>query len=81
MSFLKKKSRYNTARRFLIFWMLFIGIGAVLGSVMMLADSSGKIMEMDDILKIRHTSLKGIRCRKGVFKEIKGDKHCLKLSI
>lgn len=78
---MKKKSRYNTARRFLIFWMLFIGIGAVLGSVMMLADSSGKIMEMDDILKIRHTSLKGIRCRKGVFKEIKGDKHCLKLSI
>lgn len=78
---MKKKSRYNTARRFLIFWMLFIGIGAVLGSVMMLADSSGKIMEMDDILKIRHTSLKSIRCRKGVFKEIKGDKHCLKLSI
>ena len=78
---MKKKSRYNTARRFLIFLMLFIGIGAVSGSVMMLADSSGKIMEMDDILKIRHTSLKGIRCRKGVFKEIKGDKHCLKLSI
>ena len=40
---MKKKSRYNTARRFLIFWMLFIGIGAVLGSVMMLADSSGKL--------------------------------------
>lgn len=72
MSFLKKKSRYNTARRFLIFWMLFIGIAAVSGSVMMLADPSGKIMEMDDILKIRHTSLKSIRCRKGVFKEIKG---------
>ena len=70
---MKKKSRYNTARRFLILWMLFIGIGAVLGSVMMLADSSGKIMEMDDILKIRHTSLKSIRCRKGVFKEIKGE--------
>ena len=68
---MKKKSRYNTARRFLIFWMLFIGIGAVSGSVMMLADPSG-IMEMDDILKIRHTSLKSIRCRKGVFKEIKG---------
>lgn len=72
MSFLKKKSRYNTARRFLIFWTLFIGIGTVSGSVMMLADPSGKIMEMDDILKIRHTSLKSIRCRKGVFKEIKG---------
>ena len=72
MSLLKKKSRYNTARRFLIFWMLFIGIGAVSGSVMMLADPSGKIMEMDDILKIRHTSLKSIRCRKGVFKEFKG---------
>lgn len=73
MSFLKKKSRYNTARRFLIFWTLFIGIGAVSGSVMMLADPSGKIMGMDDILKIRHTSLKSIRCRKGVFNEIKGE--------
>ena len=29
--------------------------------------------EMDKILKIRHTSLKSIRCRKGVFKEIKGE--------
>lgn len=28
--------------------------------------------EMDDILKIRHTSLKSIRCRNGVFKEIRG---------
>ena len=69
---MNKKSRYNTARRFFIFWMLFIGIGAVSGSVMMLADPSGKIMGMDDILKIRHTSLKSIRCRKGVFKEVKG---------
>ena len=69
---MKKKSRYNTARRFLIFWMLFIGIAAVSGSVMMLADPSGKIMGMDGILKIRHTSLKSIRCRKGVFNENKG---------
>lgn len=47
---MKKKSRYNTARKFLIFWTLFIGIGAVLGSVMMLVDPSGKIMGMDGML-------------------------------
>ena len=47
---MKTKSRYNTARRFLIFWTLFIGIGAVLGSVMMIIDPSGKTMGMDGML-------------------------------
>ncbi len=47
---MRTKSRYNTARRFLIFWTLFIGIGAVLGSVMMFVDPSGKIMGMDGML-------------------------------
>ncbi len=47
---MKTKSRYNTARRFLIFWTLFIGIGAVLGSFMMIIDPSGKTMGMDGML-------------------------------
>ena len=46
----KKTSRYNTARRWLIFWTLFIGIGAVGGAVGMLADPSGKAMGMDAML-------------------------------
>lgn len=44
------KSRCNTARKFLIFWTLFIGIGAVSGSTMMLADTSGRLMGMDAML-------------------------------
>ena len=44
------KSRYKIARRFLIFWTLFIGIGAVGGAVMMLTDTSGRSMGMDAML-------------------------------
>ena len=44
------KSRYNTARKFLIFWTLFIGIGAVAGAVGMLSDPTGKAMGMDKML-------------------------------
>lgn len=43
-------SRYNPTRRALIFWTLFIGIGAVAGSVEMLADPTGKAMGMDALL-------------------------------
>lgn len=43
-------SRYKTARRFLIFWTLFIGLGAVGGAAMMLLDPSGKTMGMDAML-------------------------------
>ena len=46
----KKASRYKVARRWLIFWTLFIGIGAVGGAVGMLADPSGKAMGMDAML-------------------------------
>lgn len=46
----KTKSRYATARRWLLFWTLFIGIGAVAGSVGMFADPSGKAMGMDAML-------------------------------
>lgn len=43
-------SRYNTARKFLIFWCLFIGIGAVGGAVCMLAAPDGSIMGMQGML-------------------------------
>lgn len=44
------KSRYETARRWLIFWTLFIGIGAVAGASGMLLDPTGKSMGMDGML-------------------------------
>ncbi len=44
------KSRTNTARKWLIFWTLFIGIGAVAGGVSMIIDPSGKILHMDAML-------------------------------
>ncbi len=44
---MKQRSRFQTARRFLIFWTLFIGIGAVAGALAMLYDPSGKFMGMD----------------------------------
>lgn len=43
-------SRYNTARKVLIFWTLFVGIGAVAGAWGMLADPSGKALGMDAML-------------------------------
>lgn len=44
------RSRYEAARRILVFWTLFIGIGAVGGAAMMLLDPSGKTMGMDGML-------------------------------
>lgn len=44
------KSRFKTARRFLIFWTLFIGIGAVAGAIGMISDPSGKALGMDAML-------------------------------
>lgn len=46
----KMKSRYRTACRILIFWTLFIGLGAVAGALAMLLDPSGKAMGMDATL-------------------------------
>lgn len=43
-------TRSETARRWLLFWTLFIGIGAVAGAVGMLSDPSGKAMGMDTML-------------------------------
>ena len=44
------KSRYKPTRRVLLFWTLFIGIGAVAGAVGMFVDPSGKTMGMDAML-------------------------------
>ena len=44
------KSRYRIARRWLLFWTLFIGLGAVAGALGMLLDPSGKAMGMDAML-------------------------------
>lgn len=45
-----KTSRFCVARRWLIFWTLFIGLGAVAGAVGMLLDPTGKAMGMDLML-------------------------------
>lgn len=47
---MKQKSRFCTARRILIFWTLFIGLGAMAGALAMLLDPSGKSMGMDAML-------------------------------
>ncbi|MDO4492871.1 MAG: hypothetical protein Q4C53_03180 [Clostridia bacterium] len=44
------KSRFRTARRLLIFWTLFIGLGAVAGASGMLLDPTGAAMGMDTML-------------------------------
>lgn len=46
----KTYSRYRPARRALLFWTIFIGIGAVAGSSTMLIDPSGGLMGMDAML-------------------------------
>lgn len=46
----KTYSRYRPARRALLFWAIFIGIGAVAGSSAMLIDPSGGLMGMDAML-------------------------------
>lgn len=47
---MKEHSRYQTARKILIFWTLFIGLGAVAGALGMLLDPSGKALGMDAML-------------------------------
>ncbi len=46
----KKNTRFETARKWLIFWTLFIGIGAIAGGLSMIIDPSGKAMHMDAML-------------------------------
>ena len=45
-----KRSRYETVRKWLIFWTLFIGVGAVAGGLSMIIDPSGKTLHMDGML-------------------------------
>jgi len=48
---MKISSRYNKTRKILIFWTLFIGIGALFGSLCMLIDHpTGTALGMDQIL-------------------------------
>ena len=42
--------RYKITRKFLIFWCLFVGIGALWGSINMFIDPTGKILQMDKML-------------------------------
>lgn len=42
--------RYKITKRFLVFWCLFVGIGAVWGSTCMLIDPTGKLLKMDLML-------------------------------
>lgn len=44
------KSRYKTARCWLLFWALFVGIGAVAGAICMIVDPSGRTLHMDALL-------------------------------
>ena len=45
-----KRTRAQIAERWLVFWTLFIGVGAVSGAAAMLYDPSGKVMGMDAML-------------------------------
>lgn len=45
-----KRTRAQIVRRWLLFWTLFIGLGAVAGATGMLADPTGKAMGMDAML-------------------------------
>lgn len=42
--------RYKRVKKILIFWCLFIGIGALYGGLNMLFDSTGKSLKMDEML-------------------------------
>ena len=46
----KRNARFETARKLLIFWTLFIGIGALAGGLSMINDPSGKALHMDGML-------------------------------
>lgn len=42
--------RYKKTKKILIFWCLFVGIGALFGSVCMFIDPSGKLLQMNELL-------------------------------
>lgn len=50
MKEMTKKSRLNPTRTALLFWCLFIGIGAVVGSVCMFIRPDGSLLQMQNML-------------------------------
>lgn len=46
----RKRSRYQKARKWLIFWCLFIGLGAIWGGTCMLIKPDGSILQMQAML-------------------------------
>ena len=42
--------RYKRTKKILLFWCLFVGIGALYGSVCMFIDPTGKLLHMDTVL-------------------------------
>lgn len=46
----RNKSRFTPTKRALIFWTLFIGLGAVFGSCQMLTDPTGSSLQMESML-------------------------------
>ena len=42
--------RYKRIKKILLFWCLFIGIAAVYGSICMLIDPTGKLLQMNEML-------------------------------
>lgn len=47
---MKPHSRYSVAKGFLVFWTLFVGLGAVAGALAMIIAPSGKALGMDAML-------------------------------
>lgn len=43
-------SRYDITRKVLVFWCLFIGIGAIWGSLLMFINPTGGLLKMDTLL-------------------------------
>ena len=42
--------RYKITKKFLIFWCLLVGIGAIYGSICMFIDPTGKLLQMNNLL-------------------------------
>lgn len=42
--------RYKRTKKILLFWCLFVGIGALYGSICMFIDPTGKLLHMDTLL-------------------------------
>ena len=50
MNAAQKEKRLTIARRILIFWTLFIGVGAMFGGIFMVVSPSGDLMQMAPLL-------------------------------